>query len=154
MTRAPNTPGSPRSRRSRAHGRFLAPFAAVVLIGSLLGGCDNAEQRAAGPSEQAGTRVVANPVTHHFTIEGMTCQSCVNGITAKVNELPGVGSVSISLDEQQAVITASESLAVETILAAIETMGFTVTPAPGPAPENPGLPEQPEPDDADRDVEG
>ena len=36
-----------------------------------------------------------------LSIEGMTCQSCVNKIESTVSEKPGVISVSVSLEEKE-----------------------------------------------------
>lgn len=59
-----------------------------------------------------------------ISIEGMSCQHCVNTITSTLQGLEGVTSVAVSLEAKNAVVegTASDAALKE----AIEDIGFDV----------------------------
>ena len=48
--------------------------------------------------------------TSIYTIEGMTCQSCVKTITEKISEIPGVSSAQVDLDAKKATISADRKI--------------------------------------------
>ena len=61
-------------------------------------------------------------------VDGMTCHSCVSLIESGIEELAGVKSVRVSLEEKKATIVYDPSEAnVETFKSSIEDMGFIVT---------------------------
>lgn len=59
-----------------------------------------------------------------YTIDGMTCGSCVANVTRGLQEIEGVTSVNVSLQGHRAVVEmSSESISAQ-VLAAIEDLGF------------------------------
>lgn len=58
-------------------------------------------------------------------IEGMSCEHCVNSVTTTLNEIKGISSVVVSLDEKTAVIQA-EGVEDSIIKQAIDDIGFDV----------------------------
>jgi len=59
-------------------------------------------------------------------IDGMSCQNCVRHVTEALEEIPGVGSVSVSLEESQAVVESEGSIGEDQINAVIDEAGYTV----------------------------
>ena len=63
-----------------------------------------------------------------LTIEGMTCGGCTASIQKVLQGLDGVASISVSLEEKNAVIGFDEEkLSSQAIIDAIEEAGFDVT---------------------------
>ncbi len=62
-----------------------------------------------------------------FNIKGMTCMGCVNSITRVLQQLPGVGKVEVSLEQEQAKINFDPAkTALTELKATIEDGGFEV----------------------------
>ncbi|XP_031553563.1 copper-transporting ATPase 1-like isoform X2 [Actinia tenebrosa] len=71
------------------------------------------------PKENSGLRNVM------INVEGMTCNSCVNTIEAKIGQKNGVQSISVSLEKKQVQISyTAEKMTPEQLVEAIENMGF------------------------------
>lgn len=65
--------------------------------------------------------------TTTFTVKGMTCQSCVKSITNALDQLSGVDSVQVSLEDERATIVHDvATVSCEQIIEAIEDCGFDV----------------------------
>ena len=62
-----------------------------------------------------------------LSIEGMTCQHCVQHITEALNEVEGVSSVSVDLEGKSAEVEASESVTDDALKSAVAEAGYTVT---------------------------
>src|SRR5690606_24134597 len=75
------------------------------------------------PNTQRGETTMA---TTTYAVEGMTCQHCVNAVTEEVEQIPGVESVQVALDEQAVTVTGPEDLSVDAIRAAVEEAGYTL----------------------------
>lgn len=58
----------------------------------------------------AFTGYAQNRKTFAFTIEGMTCQVCVNTATQTLKNVQGVDSVSINLDTKRAIVVADSKV--------------------------------------------
>ena len=58
-------------------------------------------------------------------IEGMMCKHCVMHVEKALKGIPGVAEVTVSLEENQAVITSEAEIADEAIKAVIEDAGYT-----------------------------
>ena len=58
----------------------------------------------------------------------MTCQRCVQTVTAALQETAGVTSVHVSLEAKEAEVSASEDVQRSTLVASIEQAGFTTEP--------------------------
>ncbi|KAJ2905269.1 Cu(2+)-transporting P-type ATPase, partial [Coemansia aciculifera] len=62
---------------------------------------------------------------HTWSVQGMTCQSCVRAIKAALSGVPGVVSVDVSLEEEKAVVEMdSQTVTTDEITQAILACGF------------------------------
>lgn len=62
-----------------------------------------------------------------INIDGMTCGGCVKSVTNALNQVTGVNSVTVSLDDHNANIDFDESQTdLDTLKQAIEDAGFDV----------------------------
>eukprot|EP00095_Tigriopus_kingsejongensis_P010071 snap_masked-scaffold1090_size63333-processed-gene-0.1 protein:Tk10071 transcript:snap_masked-scaffold1090_size63333-processed-gene-0.1-mRNA-1 annotation:"Copper-transporting ATPase " len=66
----------------------------------------------------------ANSRTGVLLVEGMTCQSCVKSIEAKMGEMRGIRTISVNLETKLATVEFEESLNVGVIAEHISDMGF------------------------------
>ena len=64
--------------------------------------------------------------TTTWTVEGMTCQHCVNAVTEEVSALPGVTSVSVELESGSVVVESSAEIERDAIAAAVDEAGYTL----------------------------
>lgn len=62
-----------------------------------------------------------------ISIEGMSCEHCVNHVTTALNELVGVSKVEVNLAAKNAIIEASQEVSNEDIKDAIDEAGYEVT---------------------------
>ena len=67
------------------------------------------------------------PRTMTFSVEGMTCESCVKAIEVAVGNVEGVVSVEVDLETKTAVIVVEGGTSTETVLAAVPG-DYTLTP--------------------------
>jgi copper chaperone CopZ len=66
--------------------------------------------------------------TLELTIEGMTCEHCVSAVKNALMGVPGVTSAEVDLKAGQAtVVLDPEQASVESLVAAVEEEGYTVT---------------------------
>jgi Cu+-exporting ATPase len=80
---------------------------------------------ASNTTATASAATATATTTTTIAIKGMTCGSCVKSIEDRVNLLPGVSGVNVSLDEQRAIVCHNASLtSSEAVTAAIDDMGF------------------------------
>ncbi|KAJ1890092.1 Cu(2+)-transporting P-type ATPase, partial [Coemansia sp. S17] len=62
---------------------------------------------------------------HTWSVHGMTCQSCVRAIKSALSDVPGVLSVEVSLEDEQAVVEIdTQTVTTAEITEAIEACGF------------------------------
>ena len=62
-----------------------------------------------------------------IAIEGMSCGHCVNHVkTALLEDMTGVNSVDVNLEEKQAIVEVEASVTDETIKSVIEEAGYEV----------------------------
>ena len=61
-------------------------------------------------------------ITSSISIEGMTCEACVKKITSRLNELPGVFSVDVSLSERKTDLIADRIIRLSEIKAALSDL--------------------------------
>ena len=65
--------------------------------------------------------------TIQLSIQGMTCNGCVNGVKSVLQKIPGVTSVEVSLEQNRATVTYNPTQAKpEQFKAAIEDAGYDV----------------------------
>ena len=62
-----------------------------------------------------------------ISIEGMSCEHCVNHVTTALKELAGVSKIEVNLAANNAIIEASQEISDEDIKAAIDEAGYEVT---------------------------
>ncbi len=63
--------------------------------------------------------------THTYTVEGMSCQHCVDAITGEVTKLDGVSAVDVDLDAKTVAVS-GDPLDDDAVAAAIDEAGYTV----------------------------
>jgi len=64
--------------------------------------------------------------TRTYTVEGMTCQHCVNAVTGEVGRLPGVKDVAVDLNQGTVTVTA-EPIDDSAVRIAVDEAGYRVT---------------------------
>ena len=70
----------------------------------------------------------ACPVTEEVPVEGMVCQSCVHTIQSALSDLPGMQSVTVSLERSSATVTLdSNKTTLADVVGAINELGFQAT---------------------------
>ncbi|MCU7844656.1 MAG: heavy metal translocating P-type ATPase [Candidatus Thiodiazotropha sp. (ex Monitilora ramsayi)] len=87
--------------------------------------------------QQTAIEAPAPPETYHLAIEGMSCGHCVASVEKAVSALPGVASVSVSLESSRAEVTGGLPHAA---IEAIREAGYQASPI-AEIPENCPLPE-------------
>jgi copper chaperone len=64
-------------------------------------------------------------VKHEFEVRGMHCGGCVKSVTRAISQVPGVRSVEVSLEKNDATVEHDvAATAPAAIIAAIEAAGF------------------------------
>jgi len=61
-----------------------------------------------------------------YTVEGMSCQHCIDAITSEVTGVPGVDGVSVSLDAGTVTVTGRQ-IDDAAVRAAVDQAGYQVT---------------------------
>ena len=67
-----------------------------------------------------------------YTVEGMSCQHCVNAITSEVGQVPGVGEVQVDLEAGTVTVT-GEQVDDAAVRAAVDEAGYAVIGAAAPS---------------------
>jgi copper chaperone CopZ len=70
----------------------------------------------------------AQPVAFTVRVDGMTCDGCVSAVTAAVGQVEGVVTCDVSLEDGEARVEADPA-ARDAVVAAINDIGYTATPA-------------------------
>ena len=118
--------------KGNAMSRVMS-YVAVGVVAFLVGGLSfwlvshanerTAELKSAEAREHGGEATTA--ASRQFSIEGMSCQGCVDSITSALAQIPGVQSAKVSLQDGTAVVMAKESeVPTERIVAAIAAAGY------------------------------
>jgi copper chaperone len=70
--------------------------------------------------------------TQNITLKigGMECGGCVKSVQNALSRVPGVLSVQVSLEEEKAILQASETIRLEQLIEAVEEAGFDAEPLP------------------------
>lgn len=66
------------------------------------------------------------PMKKELSIEGMMCQNCVKHVTRALENIPGVSQVSVSLENKNATLFASQGITDEALKAAVTDAGYDV----------------------------
>ena len=59
-------------------------------------------------------------------IEGMSCMHCVNAVKNALDAIDGVDGTEVDLDSKTAVVEVADTVADDTLRAAVEEEGFSV----------------------------
>ena len=62
--------------------------------------------------------------TTRFLVPGMTCGHCTKAVTDEVSKITGVTGVDIDLDTKTVVVTATDSISWDALVAAVDEAGF------------------------------
>jgi copper ion binding protein len=62
--------------------------------------------------------------TTTYAVTGMSCQHCVDAVTAEVGRLAGVEQVQVDLPAGAVTVTSTEPLALEVVREAIDEAGY------------------------------
>ena len=63
--------------------------------------------------------------TSQYQVTGMTCAHCEHAVSEEVSSLPGVQGVEVSAATGRLVITSTEPVADEQVLAAVDEAGYS-----------------------------
>lgn len=78
------------------------------------------------PPAPVATSGSAATATREFTVEGMSCQGCVDAVTAALAKIPGVKSARVVLAEKKALVEADRGQVTDArIVSAIAAAGYT-----------------------------
>ncbi|MBV0881394.1 heavy metal translocating P-type ATPase [Noviherbaspirillum sp. L7-7A] len=66
------------------------------------------------------------PIDLSFSVEGMTCASCVARVEKALKAVPGVESASVNLATEKATVRASPALPVDALSAAVDKAGYNI----------------------------
>lgn len=69
-------------------------------------------------------------VTSTYTVKGMTCQHCVNAVTAELSRVAGVSGVRIDLASGRVTVTSASPLPDDTVRGAVDEAGYELVSAP------------------------
>jgi len=114
------------------HIRLVAPLA---LATALLAGCSSEYGDDAAVDETTSTSPAtpvsdADLVSLTYSVGGLHCDGCVQGVTTTVAALPGVAECEVSLDEGRMVVRVDDPATGEAVAAAVRGMNYTVAPLP------------------------
>lgn len=62
--------------------------------------------------------------TEKYLVPGVSCQHCVQAVTSEVGQLVGVKNVHVNLDSKVVTVEFGDSVAPESIVAAIKEAGY------------------------------
>ncbi len=65
--------------------------------------------------------------SREYKVTGMSCGHCEMSVREEVGEIPGVESIEVSAKEGRLVVSCSESVADNTVIAAVEEAGYSAT---------------------------
>jgi copper chaperone CopZ len=65
-------------------------------------------------------------VTETYTVSGMTCEHCVQGITGELTRLPGIRDVRVDLPTGAVTLRSDGQVPFDEVRAAVEEAGFAL----------------------------
>lgn len=68
---------------------------------------------------------------HTFQVTGMSCQHCVDAVTAEVGRIAGVEQVDVDLASGQVLVTSTAPLDPEAVRSAVDEAGYDLVDAGG-----------------------
>ncbi|MCB0976766.1 MAG: heavy-metal-associated domain-containing protein [Acidimicrobiales bacterium] len=69
-------------------------------------------------------------VTTNYAVTGMSCQHCVDSVTAEVGKLAGVEQVQVDLSAGTVSVTSAEAVSLDDVRAAVDEAGFDLADPP------------------------
>lgn len=72
---------------------------------------------------------MTSPTTSTYVVKGMSCQHCVDSVTAEVGRLAGVEQVQVDLGAGAVTVTSNEPLELDAVREAIDVAGFDLAEA-------------------------
>jgi len=66
--------------------------------------------------------------TATYVVAGMTCQHCVDAVTAEVGRISGVEQVQVDLAAGNVLVTSAAPLALDDVRDAVDEAGFDLAP--------------------------
>ena len=111
----------------------------VALAAVLLGGCsgDAAETTATTAPAPAAAAATAEPISLTWSVGGLHCDGCVQGVTQTVAAIPGVSQCDVSLEEGRMVVAVDSEATGTRVAEAVRGMNYTVARLPEAAPAEP-----------------
>lgn len=67
--------------------------------------------------------------TSTYAVEGMSCQHCVDAVTAEVGRLAGVEQVQVDLEAGAVTVTSDAPLGLDAVREAVDEAGFDLAEA-------------------------
>jgi len=65
--------------------------------------------------------------TVKLSVDGMHCEGCVSRVKSALDEVSGVTDVEVSLDRNEAEVTADDSASEESFVKAVEDAGYSAS---------------------------
>ncbi len=67
---------------------------------------------------------MTDTITTTYAVTGMSCQHCVDSVSAEVGTLTGVGTVTVDLAAGTVAVTSTAPLDLDAVRAAVDEAGF------------------------------
>ena len=67
-------------------------------------------------------------ITNTYLVSGMSCQHCVDSVTAEIGKLSGVDQVEVDLTAGAVTVISKAPLVADEVTAAIDEAGFDLAP--------------------------
>jgi copper ion binding protein len=68
-------------------------------------------------------------ISEKYQVKGMTCEHCVQAVSAEVGALPGVSAVAVDLAAGEVTLTSAEPLDLQQVRAAVDEAGYELVTA-------------------------
>ena len=68
--------------------------------------------------------------TTTYAVTGMSCQHCVDAVTAEVGRIAGVEQVQIDLPTGEVTVTSTEAIALDALRSAVDEAGYDLADEP------------------------
>ncbi len=117
-----------------------SPLPAFALAALMLGGCsgDAAETTAAtAPAAIPAVTGTSETISLAWSVAGLHCDGCVQGVTRTVAAIPGVSQCEVSLEEGRMVVAVDSEATGIKVADAVRGMNYTVARLPDVAPAAP-----------------
>ena len=66
------------------------------------------------------------PVTHQYSVTGMTCGHCVEAVTQEISALPGVQQVDVDLASGAVTVISDQPLPITAVSEAVDEAGYVL----------------------------